>query len=198
MVHGVLMTRVFLSLLAFLALFAPVGLVAAGHPKPAAVRQPAAEHPVNPTPVAHRVRPPPPRPVAGFSWPLAPPHPVLRRFEPPSVPWGPGHRGVDLGGAAGDPVFAVADGVVVFAGPLVNRPVVSIDHPGGLRSTYEPVAPSVTAGQSVRRGQVIGSLVAGHPGCVACLHWGVRRGEEYLDPLMLVLRWRIRLLPWRG
>jgi len=56
--------------------------------------------------------PPPQAPVAGFAWPLAPPHPVLRPFQAPSAPWGPGHRGVDLGGQPGDPVFAVADGVV--------------------------------------------------------------------------------------
>jgi murein DD-endopeptidase MepM/ murein hydrolase activator NlpD len=147
---------------------------------------------------AEAVRPPSPAPAAGFSWPLAPPHPVLREFSPPTIPWGPGHRGVDIGGVAGDPVFAVADGVVVFAGHLVDRSLVSIDHAGGLRSTYEPVSPAVARGAAVRRGQVIGSLVAGHPGCVTCLHWGIRRGSEYLNPLVLVTRWRIRLLPVGG
>lgn len=145
--------------------------------------------------------PPPPVPVRGFSWPLAPPHPVLRAFQAPSAPWGPGHRGVDVGGHPGDPVFAVAAGVVVFAGPLVDRPVISVDHAGGLRSTYEPVDPMVTAGQAVHRGDVLGQLSPGHPECTgapACLHWGIRRGEEYLDPLVLVSTRHVRLLPWRG
>jgi murein DD-endopeptidase MepM/ murein hydrolase activator NlpD len=143
---------------------------------------------------------PPAAPVAGFSWPLAPPHPVLRPFQAPSVPWGPGHRGVDLGGQPGDPVLSVADGIVVFAGVLVDRPVVSVDHAGGLRSTYEPVTPVVAAGQAVHRGEVLGHLEAGHPECTgapACLHWGIRRGEEYLDPLALVTARHVRLLPWR-
>src|SRR5438093_6272345 len=40
-----------------------------------------------------------------FVWPLAPPHPIVRPFEPPSGPYEPGHRGVDLGGAPDEPVY---------------------------------------------------------------------------------------------
>src|SRR2546430_13820566 len=140
-----------------------------------------------------------PAPAPGYLWPLAPPHPVLRPFTAPAEPWGAGHRGVDLGGSPGDEVFAVADGVVVFAGFLVDRSLVSIDHADGLRSTYEPVDPVVSAGQAVRQGSVVGHLLAGHPECTgapACLHWGIRRGEDYLDPLVLVTPHHVRLLPW--
>src|SRR5919197_310451 len=68
---------------------------------------------------------------------------------------------------------------------------------GGLRTTYEPVTPLVRAGQRVRAGDPIGQLVAGHPGCpvAACLHWGLRRGTTYLDPLALLGYARVRLLP---
>ena len=76
------------------------------------------------------MNPPSLAPQRRFSWPLAPPHPVLRRFDPPSAPWAAGHRGVDLGGTPGEPVLAVADGVVVFAGMLVDRYVISVDHAG--------------------------------------------------------------------
>ena len=81
---------------------------------------------------------------------------------------------------------------------VAGRPVVSVDHPGGLRTTYEPVDPSVGAGQRVARGSPLGTLVGGHAGCpgAACLHWGLRRGENYLDPLALLRPPRIRLLPW--
>jgi murein DD-endopeptidase MepM/ murein hydrolase activator NlpD len=60
------------------------------------------------------------------------------------------------------------------------------------------VQPSVAAGQVVARGSPIGLLAAGHPGCPApaCLHWGLRRGETYLDPLVLLRPPRVRLLPW--
>ena len=124
---------------------------------------------------------------------------VTRAFDVLPHPYAAGHRGVDLGGAAGVAVLAAGDGVVVFAGMVAGRPVVSIDHAGGLRTTYEPVDPSVAAGQRVTRGSPIGTLLAGHPGCpaAACLHWGLRRGEVYLDPLTLLEPRRVRLLPLR-
>ena len=122
---------------------------------------------------------------------------VTRPFEPPPHRYGAGHRGVDLTGAPGAPVLAAGDGVVVFAGMVAGRPVVSIDHANGLRTTYEPVDRSVAAGQQVRRGTPIGTLVGGHGGCPreACLHWGLRRGEAYLDPMILLSPPRLRLLP---
>jgi murein DD-endopeptidase MepM/ murein hydrolase activator NlpD len=97
-------------------------------------------------------------------------------------------------------VRAAGDGVVVFAGMVAGRPVVSVDHADGLRTTYEPVAPVVAAGQAVRRGDLLGMLSAGHAGCAAaaCLHWGLRRGETYLDPLSLLRPPRVRLLPLGG
>jgi murein DD-endopeptidase MepM/ murein hydrolase activator NlpD len=138
-------------------------------------------------------------PAAPWGWPLAGPPPVTREFEAPAGPFGRGHRGVDLAAGPGAAVLAAGDGVVAFAGMVAGRPVVSIDHPGGLRTTYEPVDPSVAAGQAVARGSPIGTLLAGHPGCpaAACLHWGVRRGETYVDPLGLLRAVRVRLLPWR-
>ncbi|MET9630539.1 peptidoglycan DD-metalloendopeptidase family protein [Lentzea sp. NPDC006480] len=131
---------------------------------------------------------------ARFSWPLPPPHPVVRAFLAPLSPFGPGHRGADLAAALGSPVLAAGDGVVVYAGAVAARTLVSLQHANGLRTTYEPVTPTVAAGRPVRRGDVIGHLQEGH--CPSpCLHWGVRRGDEYLDPLRLVMWGRVRLLP---
>lgn len=139
-------------------------------------------------------------PTGRFGWPLAGLPAVLRPFEAPAHRYGPGHRGVDLAGAPGRPVLAAGDGTVVFAGPVAGRPVVSVQHAGGLRTTYEPVLAEVTAGAVVVRGGRIGVLQAGHPGCAAaaCLHWGARRGPDYLDPLLLLAPPRLRLLPWDG
>jgi murein DD-endopeptidase MepM/ murein hydrolase activator NlpD len=122
---------------------------------------------------------------------------VTRPFDVLPDRYSAGHRGVDLAGAPGSPVLAAGDGVVAFAGMVAGRPVVSVDHPGGLRTTYEPVDPSVGAGQAVARGSPIGTLVAGHAGCPApaCLHWGLRRGDDYRDPLALLAPPRVRLLP---
>jgi murein DD-endopeptidase MepM/ murein hydrolase activator NlpD len=133
----------------------------------------------------------------GYGWPLLPPPAVLAPFGAPEDPFGPGHRGVDLAGAGGQPVLAARGGTVVFAGPVAGHGVVSVQHDDGLRTTYEPLAPSVHAGDVVAAGAVLGALVAGHRGCSSpCLHWGVRRDRlEYLDPLVLLRPPRVRLLP---
>lgn len=134
--------------------------------------------------------------VPSFQWPVLPPQ-VLRRFDPPPEPWLAGHRGVDLGVPAGAPVRAAGGGVVAWAGPLAGRGVVSILHAGGLRTTYEPVTATVRVGAVVAAGATIGAVEPGHPGCpqAACLHWGLRRDDVYLDPLALLGLTRYRLLP---
>jgi murein DD-endopeptidase MepM/ murein hydrolase activator NlpD len=123
------------------------------------------------------------------------PGPVMTRFDPPDVAWGAGHRGVDLAGSPGETVVAAADGTVTYAGVLAGRDVVVVDH-GEVRTTYEPVAATVAVGAVVSRGQPIGRLQAGHASCPGrtCLHWGLREGDTYLDPLLL-LGGTIRLLP---
>lgn len=139
-------------------------------------------------------------PAGRYSWPLTGFPAVVRDFDPPPHPYGRGHRGVDLAGVPGLPVLAAATGTVLFAGPVAGRPVVSVSHGGGLRTTYEPVLPAVSPGEMVTTGQLIGTLAAGHPGCraTACLHWGLRRGEEYLDPLQLLAPGPLRLKAWEG
>lgn len=132
-----------------------------------------------------------------YGWPLAGSRPVTRGFDPPAKPWLAGHRGVDLAASPGATVLAAGDGTVAFAGEVAGKPVVSIEHPDGIRTTYEPVLSSVTAGDPVTRGQPIGMLEGAHPECAAeaCLHWGARRGDRYLDPLSLLRPRRVRLLP---
>lgn len=136
-----------------------------------------------------------------FGWPLSPRPQVEKRFDGPELDWLPGHRGVDLAGTAGQTVLAAGAGFVVFAGEVAGRPVLSIDHPGGLRTTYEPVRARIEVGGRVARGTPIGELEAGHEGCPvpACLHWGLRRQvgsrREYLDPLGLLHLSPLRLLP---
>jgi len=138
-----------------------------------------------------------------LDWPLRPRPAVMRLFDAPSPDWKPGHRGVDLAGRPGQQVYAAAPGTVVFAGELAGRPVVSVAHPGGLRTSYEPVHAAVRAGQRVDHGTVLGELRAGHAGCPApaCLHWGAMWGPasraDYVDPLGLVATTPIRLKPVR-
>ncbi len=138
--------------------------------------------------------------AAGWIAPLPEPLTVTRAFDLPANPYAAGHRGVDLAGNPGEQVRATGAGRVVYAGPLAGRGVLSVEHADGLRTTYEPVLALVSAGIEVTPGQVIGTLQPGHAGCpvAACLHWGLRRGDVYLDPLLLLRQGPVRLLPRYG
>lgn len=139
---------------------------------------------------------PTPTPAREGVWPLAPRPAIHEGFDPPSQPWGPGHRGVDLEGRLGQPVRAALGGTITFAGVLAGRGVVVVHH-GSTRTTYEPVEASVSVGDQVAKGQSIGTLRRGMSHCFprACLHWGLRRGDTYLNPLTLVGLGPVRLLP---
>lgn len=134
---------------------------------------------------------------AAWRWPLAAPVTVVRGFDPPQDAWAAGHRGVDLLGRPGEPVFAAGAGTVEFAGRIAGVGVVSVRHGDGLVTTYQPVRPAVVAGEVVTAGRRIGVLVVAGSHCPprACLHWGLRRDGGYLDPLGLLGLGRVRLLP---
>jgi murein DD-endopeptidase MepM/ murein hydrolase activator NlpD len=146
-----------------------------------------------------------PVPVVGRGWPVGVRPRVLRGWVPPATVYGPGHRGVDLAAAPGTPVRAVAAGRVAFAGRVAGKGVVSVELSGTgdppLRTTYEPVTPSVEEGEEVAPGEVIGTVDAGGSHCTApCVHWGLRRDGTYLNPLSLLPPWLLstgpsRLLP---
>lgn len=132
-------------------------------------------------------------------WPLRPEPEVVQGFDPPTTPFGPGHRGVDLLGRPGQEVRSALAGTVTYAGMLAGRGVVVVSH-GATRTTYEPVTASVEVGGPVGRGDPVGALGLSGSHCFprACLHWGWIAGETYLDPLRLVGAGPVRLLPlWR-
>ncbi|ROS54782.1 murein hydrolase activator EnvC [Frigoribacterium sp. PhB24] len=123
---------------------------------------------------------------AVWAWPVASPHPVVRPFVGPPNPWSPGHRGIDIGTTEGSVVTAPDDGVVHFAGVVVDRPVLSIAHSGGVLSSFEPVVADVSTGDAVTRGQTVGVLDAGHCADRPCLHLGARVDGEYVSPLVFL------------
>lgn len=124
---------------------------------------------------------------------------IVRPYEEPEHGWGPGHRGIDLRSHEGAPLSAPADGVVTFVGVVVDRGVLVISHADGLRSTLEPIRADVAEGDHVIQGQVVGTLEERGSHClpVACVHWGVRRGDTYVDPWLLIdaTPRPVRLLP---
>jgi len=143
-----------------------------------------------------------------FSWPLRPRPRVLRGFAPGPYRWSAGHRGVDLRAGAGVDVLAPAAGTVGFSGVVAGRGVTVLLHPGGLRTTYEPVRATLPSGTAVRAGTAFARVdaVPGHCRGATCLHWGaIRRtvsaGDVYLDPLGLLGGWAIPVVllplePW--
>lgn len=138
-------------------------------------------------------------PRGPWSWPLVPRPPVLARFDAPEVRWGSGHRGVDLAATPGQEVRAPTDGVVAFRGVVVDRPVLVLETAAGLRITVEPVESGLPVGAPVTTGDVMGTVAATPGHCVpaTCVHWGVVRGDTYLDPLQFVTPVRVVLLPLR-
>lgn len=146
---------------------------------------------------------PPSASAAGdYDWPLDPRPSVARPFANPERRWQPGHRGADLAAAPGQTVYAAGAGRVNHVGRVDDRVVISVQHPNGLLTTYEPIdGPLVREGDEVGLGSALGRVAAGHEGCPvsACLHWGLRRGSghaaQYFNPLLLVGAAPVRLLP---
>ncbi|MCX2181579.1 M23 family metallopeptidase [Streptomyces sp. SKN60] len=126
------------------------------------------------------------------TWPIGPPRPdILRGWEPPPGPYAAGHRGLDLAAPPGTPVHAPAAGTVTFAGPVGGQGVLVLTLPGTgdppLRTTYVPVDPLVPTGTTVRTGDIVARVTEGGTHCPAsCLHWGLLRGDTYLNPLRLL------------
>lgn len=120
-----------------------------------------------------------------WGWPVHP-FQLVRAFVAPPHPYGSGHRGIDLLPPGGSVVLSPSAGVVAFSGQVAGRGVVTVDHGGGLVSTFEPVDPVVAAGARVERATPLGTpSVGGHaePGAV---HVGVRLDGEYINPLLLL------------
>jgi murein DD-endopeptidase MepM/ murein hydrolase activator NlpD len=106
--------------------------------------------------------------------------PITDHFRPPACTWCPGNRGIDYATVPGEPVVASERGVVTFAGQVGGQLFVVVSHPDGLRTTSAYLASvTVRVGQSVAQGQVLG-YAAGS------VHFGVRQGDRYLDPELLL------------
>ena len=120
--------------------------------------------------------------------------PVIDRFRPPSTPYGPGNRGWEYLTEPGSAVRAAADGIVAFAGRVGPSSAVTITHADGLRTSYSYLeSVEVREGAAVTQGQSIGRSGPR-------LHFGVRRGDSYLDPATLFTApttIRVRLAPLR-
>jgi murein DD-endopeptidase MepM/ murein hydrolase activator NlpD len=113
---------------------------------------------------------------------------LLRVYDAPPDPFAPGHRGVDVGAPEGSSVRASAPGVVSFAGSVAGNLSVTIDHGGGLVTSYSFLGTTqVSRGTAVEQGEVIGTVGRGHTGSglPTHVHLSSRRDGFYFDPLEL-------------
>ncbi len=118
-----------------------------------------------------------------WTWPVA--GPIIHGFDPPASPYGSGHRGIDIAATVGTMVLSPGPGVVSFSGSVGGSLFVTVDHGGGLLSTASYLSERlVRKGDAVIQGQPIGRSGTGHPADLqANLHFGVRLGGTYVDPL---------------
>jgi murein DD-endopeptidase MepM/ murein hydrolase activator NlpD len=128
--------------------------------------------------------PAPPAFAAGqWQWPIT--GPILRGYDPPDSPYAAGHRGIDIGAPVGTPVRSPEAGKVTFAGKVGGHLFLTIDHGGGVSSTYSWLTSiAVKKGNVVVRGDVVARSGSGHPGDEEpSLHLGVKLNGAYVDPL---------------
>jgi murein DD-endopeptidase MepM/ murein hydrolase activator NlpD len=96
------------------------------------------------------------------------------------------HEGIDLPAPVGTPVYAAADGRVVYAGDGIRGygNLVVVDHPGGLVTVYaHNAALLVTAGQVVRAGDRVALVGQSGHATGPHLHFEVRQGQIPRDPM---------------
>jgi murein DD-endopeptidase MepM/ murein hydrolase activator NlpD len=135
---------------------------------------------------------------SGWLWPVAS-HQVAVAYDPPNQDWDAGHRGVDLEAETGTAVHSIGPGTVAYVGSIGDIQIVTVQHAGsGLRSTYQPVEALVEAGDHVEAGTLLGLLASSGGHCAGiCLHLGLKAGDAYRDPMLLLRRQPAILKPAR-
>lgn len=114
---------------------------------------------------------------------------IVDHFRAPESPYGPGNRGLEYAVESGSLVRATDGGTVTFAGQVGGSLFVTILHDDGLRSTYGHMSSiAVSVGQRVEQSEVVGQSSER-------LHFGIREGDEYIDPELLVAGPGAHLVP---
>ncbi len=105
---------------------------------------------------------------------------ITRAFAPIGR-WA-GHWGTDVASPVGSAVPAVGDGVVRFAGTVVYNQTVSVDHGGGVITSYSYLDEiGVSKGDQISRGRSVGS--SGVHGGLESYHLSLRLSGRYVDPM---------------
>jgi len=98
------------------------------------------------------------------------------------------HRGVDYSGRRGEPILALADGVVSFSGSVhAYGNMVELSHADGLTTRYaHNESNTVTVGQRVEQGQIIARLGSTGRSTGPHVHLEVHLNGEVVDPMLFI------------
>lgn len=96
-----------------------------------------------------------------------------------------GHKGVDLAGPVGTPIYATADGTVSKAEWFSSYGLyVSLEHGGEIQTRYGHMSRiNVAAGQHVRKGDIIGFIGSTGRSTGPHLHYEVRIAGDAVNPI---------------
>lgn len=105
-------------------------------------------------------------------------HPLLNRIVP--------HNGIDYAADRGTPVWAAADGQVIFAGRRgANGNLVSLRHDNGYETHYAHLArigANVRPGRVLKQRQVLGYVGSTGRSTGPHLHFGLKHRGRFIDP----------------
>ncbi|MDO5564827.1 MAG: peptidoglycan DD-metalloendopeptidase family protein [Eubacteriales bacterium] len=129
--------------------------------------------------------------VGGFVWPCPSSTRITSTFgyrTSPTKGASTYHKGIDIGAQTGSNVIAAADGEVVISSyNYSSGNYIMIDHGSDIFTIYMHLSKkSVAEGVEVKQGDVIGLVGSTGISTGPHLHFGVRRGGEYVDPQIFV------------
>ena len=125
--------------------------------------------------------------AAGFIWPVN--GPVVSPFGPRIINGGyENHPGIDIAVPTGTPIRAAGDGTVILEQPEASSGgygnYTCIDHGGGISTCYaHQESFSVSVGQHVQQGQIIGITDCTGYCFGPHLHFEVRINGQVTDPI---------------
>lgn len=127
--------------------------------------------------------------------PLGSPLRISAPYDLANGPFQAGHRGIDMPTATAAQVTSPTNGVVSFAGTVVDRPVLSIQVDEHTIASFEPITSTLEVGDVVARGDPLGTVSTGGHCRSECLHLGVRVNGAYVNPIRFLVG-RAVLVPW--
>jgi murein DD-endopeptidase MepM/ murein hydrolase activator NlpD len=151
----------------------------------ALLAKPAAAEPAKNSKYVHLIKPQQ-QASRGFMWPVSS-RKVVSGFGPKGA--GKSNDGINIASAEGEPVWAAADGEVVYASNELGGygNMVLIKHAGSKSSTYAHLSRAVVDKYDrVKQGDIIGYVGSSGNVSKPQLHFAIRDGKEPVDPRKLL------------